>query len=180
MSKKNNYAGSHVITVHQFMEMCGIQRERRMNERISHAAMCKKLESRAKKFPDAVWVPVRVPFRMVRKEDVAVGETLLVEDDYEVLMPYKKPIMMRVYESEYTEAEREKIRQMFIDSELAKEEEELTGFTPGYMKYLFKKEKRDQEAEQQFLEDLLEQDRIDQEAGFTEDQVKSRVKRKSY
>ena len=71
----------------------------------------------------------------------------------------------------YTEEERQKIREKLIAEEMEKHKEEIS---EGYLRYLLKKDQRELEMEHQRIQEELTKDREDAMNGYTEEFVKVR------
>ena len=171
MNKKRDFSRRDIITVYQFMSMCGLECGKNRSIPISHEAMIRKLRCRNEKFPDKVCLPVRLPFKSISYEQVKCGAILLVEDDFRNLIPYKKPQLLVERVLNYTEEERQKIREKLIAEEMEKHKEEIS---EGYLRYLLKKDQRELEMEHQRIQEELTKDREDAMNGYTEEFVKVR------
>ena len=93
---KKHYTNSkNIISVYRFMEICGLECKHKKNVRISHEIMRKKLELRYQSFPEAIILPQRISFDDYINEEVLSGKVVEVVDDYNKVIAYKNPILLR-------------------------------------------------------------------------------------
>lgn len=110
--KKRYFGSDHIISIYKFMEICGLEVEFKENVLLSHEAVRRKLELRKEAFPDKITIPVRIRFEAITNEDVLRGRTLLVEDDYKNIIPYRVDRFVTL--PQMTEEEREQRRKQLI------------------------------------------------------------------
>lgn len=133
------YSEKCIIDIYQYMEFCGLVCERKGNVRLSHKAAERKLYKRRKKYPLKVSVPINESFQNIKSEDILSGKILLVRDDYDKIIPYRRPYIA-VENQELTDLEKSLIREKLIEEELSKEPSESLKL--GEIKYQEKKMKR--------------------------------------
>lgn len=141
--KKKFYGNDDIITVYKFMEMCGLKCNPRGNICVSHEIMMRKLKARKEKFAEKIVVPKVVPFKLIDKEEVKCGKTILVKDDARVIKAYHIPKFD--YSIPMTEEERALIREKLIREQLENVAENT--LKPGYQKYLCRKFKKEESEE---------------------------------
>lgn len=146
--KKYEISLSDAISVYQFMDMCGLQVEKRKNILVSHKIMMRKLKCRG----GMVTIPIRVPFDILKNpENVKSGSYILVKDDYNKVFSYKRPTGLR--ESLTSSEEKRRTRREELIEEYIEEREDV--LKPGYIKYLLKKEKKEDEEKVRLLKEEL-------------------------
>ncbi len=93
---KKHYTNSkNIISIYRYMEICGLECKFKKNVRVSHSIMEKKLNLRHGIFPEEVLLPVRVSFDDYINEDVLSGKIIEVIDDYNKVLAYRNPLLMR-------------------------------------------------------------------------------------
>lgn len=169
MHRKKDYDGHEIVTIYQFMSMCGLECEKKIGCPLSHKAMLRKLRYRSHEFPLEVEVPRSVSFDMLSKENVKTGSIILVVDDYDKISPYKKPYSLSMPIFHKTEEQQQEIRDKIL-TEISQEEEkeEELSLKPGEIKYLVKQGKRLQQEEEKFLERMIEEEKNALEEVVTE------------
>lgn len=90
--RKKFVSAKDAINVYDFMRMCGLECVK-TKTKISHEIMMRKLNLRNEKFPQNVNLPKRLSFDDIRSDEVATGNILIVEDDYNKILYYKNPKM---------------------------------------------------------------------------------------
>lgn len=159
MSKKKDYNGHEIISVYEFMSMCGLECEKNRGCLISHKAMRRKLKYRSKEFPWQVETPISLPFEYVSKERVGTGEVLLVEDDYEQICPYRKPYSLRKPLLSPSKEQQAKIREKLLkEIEESIKDSTIETLKPGEIKYLVRQSKKQQEEAQKDLENAIKEE----------------------
>lgn len=182
---KKEFGSNDVISVYKFMEMCGLRCEMKKNISISHEIMIRKLRLRNKQFPNVVLVPTRAAFRNITTERVKIGNIILVKDDYKNIIAYNHP---RKFERDINlnDSERESVREKLINEYLQEENEDSVDgekITRGYANYLYKKDSKTIEEEQQLLLSLLYEEQMETKYDVTEKVDRESVKlqkRKQY
>ena len=178
--KNKSFGSDDVISVYKFMEMCGLHCKTKSNIHISHKIMRKKLEKRSKLFPDSVISPKAISFTSISIENVKLGNIVLVRDDCRNIVAYEKPIF-RSYEVLPDSLEKENKRSELIEKQNSLVETLLNGekITPGYLKYLKKKLKKEIE-----LKEQLEKEELGENLRLTimdeQLRVSSKIKRLAY
>lgn len=127
----------HAISVYQFMSLCGLLCKKKENIKISHEIMMKKLSLRNEKFPEQVKYPKRVKKEFINEQDLLLGDMYLVFDDYGKTQCYHINRSITLLNNG-TEEERALKREQAL-SEYAPNQ----SMKPGYMKYLYRKAKKD-------------------------------------
>lgn len=137
------------INVYKFMEMCGLKCKIKKNVKVSHSIMLRKLELRHKLFPSEVCVPSQINIYSINNEDVKRGNIILVKDDYDKRIAYDNPKKLENIElDKLTERERKQIRKKLLKEykkELENSDETLKA---GYIKYLVRKQTKEQNEEE--------------------------------
>ena len=110
----------------------------------------KKLESRHKDFPGQIMVPSKVYIPELKNDEILTGEVVAVEDDYKKIIAYHNPLR---FNKRFILSSLKKHEPAFEEIE---EEIEESTYKPGYIKYLNKKNKRQQLKEVEYLEQAKE------------------------
>lgn len=148
----------YFVDVYSFMEMCGLKCNKKKNIRISHKIMLRKLALRHNLFPSEVVVPKNAPFYTITKEDILKGNIIIVEDEYKNRLAFFNPTRHLITKkSERTETEKQMIRDKIIEEYLKEQENKNSEFSTGYINYLVKKAKKDQEEREEYYKEELKQ-----------------------
>lgn len=135
--KKFYYSDSDTISVYQFMSMCGLDVIYQKNKPISHQAMMEKLIGKQ----GNVTIPTRPNLaHFYSLENIKRGRIVLVKDDYNKVLVYNRPIRNLIVNTQKIEEEKEKIRKKLLEEYLKERETKQQETTPGYQKYLKRKQ----------------------------------------
>mgnify|MGYP004630779977 FL=1 len=127
----------HAVSVYQFMSLCGLLCKKKEKIKISHEIMMRKLSLRNEKFPEQIKYPKRVKREFINEQDLLLGDMYLVFDDYGKTQCYHINRSITLLNNG-TEEERALKREQAL-SEYAPNQ----SMKPGYMKYLYRKAKKD-------------------------------------
>ena len=82
---------SYVVSVYRFMQICGLECDKKENVLLSHKIMMRKLSLRHSKMSDKCLLPRRACRENVKNDLIKTGAIVLVEDDYGEKLPYYTP-----------------------------------------------------------------------------------------
>ena len=71
---------SYVVSVYRFMQICGLECDKKENVLLSHKIMMRKLSLRHSKMPDKCLLPRRACRENVKNDLIKTGAIVLVED----------------------------------------------------------------------------------------------------